>query len=311
MNETVASIATTPGINQGMLIPWFTPGRSRPSPFSSADMNKIVAVCNAVLNGKIVRGSTDALVISARNAVFQISRATSQGGSQGNDSMFPFRVYQPDGEPSNTFRIHGGVALVPELFPANTTPRTISIDRASKYQECAGTDLVFDSSSDSQGSDVNDIVLDNWDRGDGSFYISCGIWLEVSQRLDSPGTVLTQIVTGFDFLPSYCIKRIDPDIPELLTVLMVPIAKIIPTSIDTDPLNYGDLLSSITVQFQREQAVWPIQFGRYAGTYNSGRVCLPNESVFASDGNFWMNMAPYAIIGSDPILASEFIRINQ
>lgn len=305
------STAVIPRISPGMQIPYYEEGDHDPQIFSSEAQNMTVAVCNSILKGKVVYGTTPGFLLSERGAIWTIPRRSAGGGTDSSGGMFPFRVYNPTGSPANTFRVHGGVALVPELFPSSTTPRDIQIDSTGKYQECDGTDLVYDTSSGSQGSDVNDIVLDNWDSGAG-FYTSCGIWLEVSQQIDVPGVIATQVSTQFNFLPPYCVKRVQPDTPDLLTTLIVPLAKIIPTSIDSDPLNYGDLLGSTIIQFQREQVVWPVQFGRFAGSYDSGRVCLPGECVQAADGNYWQLMTPYAKIGDNPVTSVDnWIRINQ
>lgn len=65
-------------IYNGFKIPEFE-REGRPSPFSQEDMNLLVRAINALLNFRLVRGSTDKVVISDHNITIQISGTGGSG----------------------------------------------------------------------------------------------------------------------------------------------------------------------------------------------------------------------------------------
>lgn len=82
MSVTTSNPATMPHLHKGYQLPYFKEGDGRPSPFSASDMNKIVAVCNALLRGEIRRGARDELHISDHKIVWELARNISGANTE-------------------------------------------------------------------------------------------------------------------------------------------------------------------------------------------------------------------------------------
>jgi hypothetical protein len=302
------SAAIIPRISQGMQIPYYEEGDHDPMIFSSEAQNKAIAVCNSLLKGKVVYGAAPGLTMSERGLLITIPRPGA-GGSASTGGMFPFRVYNPTGSPANTFRVHGGVAIVEELFPVNTTPNDYQPEVGYIYNEVTATDQVYDTASSSEGTGANDVVLDSWLNGGGPAVFSTAIiWLELSQTLDSPGAVTSSLHFNYNTTKGVCIRTDQLD-PFLETALLIPLALVFQTGTDED----GDLLSSYIVQLWNTQVVGvPIYPGRQASIFNLGKAIFPNEATYyGGDGNTYLNVSARVSIGTSPAANSNFIRINQ
>jgi len=308
MNETVASVATMPRIHGGMKIPLFREGEDGPQIIDASGMNPIVQACNSFLNGKARFSNRLALTISESGFVLEVPRA-AVGGSTAAGGMFPFRVYNPTGKPANTFRVHGGVAILEQLFPAVTTPNTFQPESAGLFFQVNTSDQVYDTSSTSEGIDTYDIVLNNWLSGGGpAIFDRCLIWLELSQVLDSPGAITASLHSGFDLVKPVSV-RTDHSDPFLETALIIPLAYVYPTSTDED----GDLLSSYVVQLWDTQILnVPIYPGRMDSVFDPAKMIWPNEVTFyGGDGNLYRNTSEFVVIGTNPPASPYLIRINQ
>ena len=83
-----------PAVRAKMEIPWFTAGKSKPSIWSAADMNVLVALCRAYANPTIERGDTDKVLLADGNVKIVIAKNGATAG--GGLGMFHLKSVQGD-----------------------------------------------------------------------------------------------------------------------------------------------------------------------------------------------------------------------
>jgi hypothetical protein len=286
-----------PHLYQGLRLPYFQPGDGRPSVWSAGDMNKIVAVCNAILNAHISRGDSDSILISDHNLAFQLEQAAEAASGATSAGMHPFRVYNPTGEMASTFRIRGGYAIVPELFPASTTQRDFSTADSHSFVQVEETDGVYEV-SDEEGDATYDLDLSNWDNGLGGLWSFWGIWLQIFQDLGDPGNIVVSIENQGGYIPAACTIHANSGgvIGGDTETNYIPLAMIFPTSFDGNTLLAGtihQLQHSSINQWRLDGAT------RYVGPYHSERVYWPGDIIFYS-GFYMLNTNRVCIINYTP-----------
>lgn len=312
MNETQGSPTTNPRISAGMDIPYFREGEDDPQISSAEAMNRLVGAANCIVKAKAQYGSRPAVLVSERGMVIQFPRPTATTAPVASTALHPFKIYHPDGAAANTFRVHGGYVMVPEFFPASTTPRLIDLDFAHVLRAADGTDGVTDN-SDSTGSGANDIILSNWNTGTGSVYQFCGIWLTIYQSLGTAGTIQIIVEHGFNTLRPYLTSWEFPGLHAIKTT--VPIGIITATGFGTIPEDITapiDLASSTISQMLHSAVTGTYSAGpaRYNYTYIDQQFYFPGDIVlWATDGHIYVQSQPdgYASIGYSPINSPEVV----
>ena len=282
-----------PRLRRGMKIPLFTKASQI---LSKARMNMLVSVSNAVLSGRVTRGGRDELLISDESLAVQIGQNPPSLSSSSATSFYPFKVYNPTGEPGHTFRVRGGYVQYPTFWTVSSTPTEFDPQTVADDLHAANNTDGVVTESTSEGSDAADLVLDDWDNGIGGHYTFFGVWIEMDQASGDPGVVSVVVNGAFNQLPGAGIKATAEDRTQETNYW--PIARIFPAEFDGD-----DIVSGTVEQFRRGHVVDAFQVnpGRYVGYYSDNRVYMPSDMVFwETDSKYYLQLGPNAVRGYDP-----------